>query len=183
MTEPHADEAAFEAAMMHPWPQTSQSVLTSPLQPPAEPEPEEVADDASYDEEIPEFDAEWKTPFTGLLYVGALTDTFEVYGHKFSIATPTLTEFLQIGQVIEPYQNTIMAEVAYQMARVAAYLTMIDGKELPRPITNDPKESALQQRFQWVTDTLKRPVINKIHDRCLELDAKVEGVLEAMGKA
>lgn len=182
MTDPYADEAAVQAAMGIP--QEPYGSWNTPFTPPPAPEPaEEPEDEDEFEEKIPEFDPKWRQPLTGLLYVGALTETFEVYGHSFTIATPTLTEHLQIGQVIEPYQNTVMAEIAFQTARVAAYLVSIDGKEMPRPITNDPKEIALQQRFQWVTDNLKRPVINKISDRCFEMDAKVEGVLEAMGKA
>jgi hypothetical protein len=180
MTEPFADEAAVRAAMG-----LQQQRFDLPGVPPVPDPPEEPEEkpEDEFKEDIPEFDPKWKQAFTGLLYVGALTEVFEVYGHSFTIATPTLTEHLQIGQVIEPYQSTVMAEIAFQTARVAAYLVSIDGKELPRPITNDPKENSLQQRFQWVTDTLKRPVINKISDRCYEMDAKVEGVLEAMGKA
>jgi len=180
MTESYADEAAVQAAMGLPPYEPELSL--SPPTPTLPPEPEEPEEDA-FVEDVSEFDPKWRQPFSGLLYVGALTDSFEVYGHRFTIATPTLTEHLQIGQVIEPYQSTVMAEVAFQTARVAAYLVEIDGKGLPRPITNDPKETSLHQRFQWVTDNLKRPVINRISDRCYELDAKVEGVLEAMGKA
>lgn len=179
MTEPYADDQAFSAAMSLPPYQPDLSPPSAPAAP-EEPEPEE---DDPYDEDVPAFDPQWKEPFTGLLYVGALTSSFEVFGHRFTIATPTMTEFLQIGQVIEPYQNTVMAEVAHQVARVAAYLTAVDGKDMPRPITTDPKETSLHQRFQWVNDTLRRPVINAISDKCFELDAKVEGVLEAMGKA
>lgn len=181
MTDPYADEAAVRAAMDVPQDRFDLPGVPPVPDPPEKPEPE--PEEETPQEDIPEFDPKWRQPFTGLLYVGALTESFKVYGHSFTIATPTLTEHLQIGQVIEPYQNTVMAEIAFQIARVAAYLTAIDGEELPRPITNNPKETSLHQRYQWVTDTLKRPVINKISDRCYELDAKVEGVLEAMGKA
>lgn len=183
MTEPYADDQAFTAAMNLP-PRPPQHVLPSTPPPLVmeEPEPEEAAEE-NFEEDVPEFDPRWRDSFSGLLYVGALIDSFEIYGHRFVIATPTMTEMLQIGQVIEPFQKTVMAEVAFQTARVAAYLTSIDGQDLPRPITTDPKETSLQQRFQWVNDTLRRPVINKIHDKTFELDAKVEGVLEAMGKA
>lgn len=182
MTEPYADDQAFAAAM-----NISPTPTMLPPNPPQfimeKPEPPEEEQEDEAREEVPEFDPRWRDAFSGLLYVGALSSSFEVYGHRFTIATPTMTEMLQIGQVIEPFQKTVMAEVAFQTARVAAYLSSIDGRDLPRPISNDPKETALHQRFQWVNDTLKRPVINKIHDKTFELDAQVEGVLEAMGKA
>jgi hypothetical protein len=182
MTEPYADDAAIRAAMSLPSPE--QGPVSPTLTPPPAPEPDPEPDKGDlYEEAVPEFDPRWRQEFTGLLYIGALTETFTLYGHKFTIATPTQTEFLQIGLVIEPYQNTLMAEPAYQMARVAAYLVAVDGKALPKPITNDPKENALAQRFQWVTDTLKRELVNPIFEKCLEMDAKVEGALTAMGKA
>jgi hypothetical protein len=181
MTESFADDAAFNAAMSLP-------TLQQPA-PPAEPqqqeEPEPVPDitDPDYVEDIPEFDARWKDPFSGLLYVGALTDSFELFGHSFTISTPTQTEFLQMGLVVKPFNDTVMLERAFTLAKVAAYLTAIDGKELPKPITTDPKETALQQRFQWVSDTLRREVVDKIHEKCLELDNEVFETLQAMGKA
>lgn len=145
--------------------------------PQPEPETEPVAED------VPEFDPKHRQPFSGLLYVGALTDSFELFGHRFTIATPTQTERLQIGQVIAPYQNTVTAEVAYQTALVAAYLTEIDGHKLPEPVLSNPKETALHDRFRWVSENMRRVVVDQLFDRCLQLDTQVNDVLAAMGKA
>lgn len=174
MSEYLADSAAQEAAFALP----DQSALPVMVEEPTpEPDPPQI------EGQVKEFDPKYKETFTGLLYVGSLTDSFELYGHQFVITTPTQTERLQIGQVVRPYQDTMVAEIAFSTALVAAFLVSIDGKELPQPITTDPKETALQQRFQWVTDHIKRPVIAKLFDKALELDAEVDEVLDAMGKA
>lgn len=130
-----------------------------------------------------EFDPRHRESFTGLLFVGALTDEFTLWGHRFVIATPTQTERMQIGPLIKEYTETIAGDLAYATALVAAYLVSVDGHELPKPVTKDVRETALRDRFRWVADTLQAPVINYLFSKCLELDQQVDDVLEAMGKA
>jgi hypothetical protein len=130
-----------------------------------------------------EFDPRYKEKFQGLLYIGALTDDFELWGHHFSIATPTQTERLQIGLVMRDYADTISSEIAFSTAFVAACLVAVDGEPLPQPIVNNPKETALHERFRWVGKTLRKQVIDMVYSRCLELENEVDEVLEAMGKA
>lgn len=130
-----------------------------------------------------EFDLKHKEPFTGLLFVGALTDEFTLWGHRFVIATPTQTERMQIGPLIRDYADTIAGDLAYATALVAAYLVSVDNQPLPRPVVKDVRETALRDRFRWVSDTLQKPVIDYLFSKCLELDQQVDDVLEAMGKA
>lgn len=186
MSDLFADEAAAQAAFqLPPDPQEELAALAGA---PAFPGPDERRESAQeepedVEEDLPEFDPAWRQPFKGLLYVGALTKSFELFGHHFTIATPTQTERLQIGQVIEPFQNTVTAEIAYQTALVAAYLVDIDGTKLPEPVVTNPKETALHDRFRWTSENLRRPVLDRIFDECLKLDHQVDEVLTAMGKA
>lgn len=129
------------------------------------------------------FDERYKQSFTGLLYVGYLTDEFWVWGHRFEIKTPTQAERIQVGQVHKPFADTLTSEIAWQAAVVAAYLDKVDDQELPKPVTLDPKESALQDRYRWVTENLKQAVINQVFNKCLLLDAEVDRTLAAMGEA
>lgn len=129
-----------------------------------------------------EFDPKWREPFSGLLYLGALTKRVEIWGHSFVISTPTQTERMQIGLVVKDYIDTIAGNLAYSTAFVAACLTHVDDHPLPRPVTNDPKESALFGRFRWIEQNMQKVVIDELYSRCLELDMDVQNVLEAMGK-
>ena len=130
-----------------------------------------------------EFDPRWRDPFTGLLYLGSLRKRFGFFGHEFRIATPSQDERIEMGLILAPYRGTLTEEIAYQALLVAAYLQEIDGNKLPQPVLNDPKDSALEERFRWVTKNLKAPVIQKIFEECLILDVTVEEVLNAMGEA
>jgi hypothetical protein len=144
-----------------------------PAEPPSPPQPEV----------IPEFDPRYRDPFEGLLYVGHLHDTATFLGHTFRLVTPSSTERLQIGLVIKAYDGTVGWDFAYASALVAAYLVEVDGQLLPQPITNDPKDTALEQRWEWVLRVLKKPVIDYLFQQCILLDSQVRAVLDAMGKA
>jgi len=187
MPDLFADEQAASAAFqLPPNPEDELAALTGVPAFPGPDEGQEPAEETqapAIEERLPEFDPAYRQPFKGLLFVGALTTSFELFGHHFTIATPTQTERLQIGQVIEPFQNTVTAEIAYQTALVAAYLVDIDGTKLPEPVVSNPKETALHDRFRWVSENLRRPVLDRVFDECLKLDRQVDDVLAAMGKA
>ena len=85
--------------------------------------------------------------------------------------------------VIAPYMETVSGNMAYATAFVAACLVSVDGHKLPEPVLNNPRETALHDRFKWVAANLKKPVVDELFSRCLELDMEVDRVLEAMGKA
>ena len=142
------------------------------------------SEEAQQEEPLPEFDARYRKPFEGLLWLGYLSKEFSLYGHRFLIETPTEVERLMLGEILAPYQGTLAQESAYVSATVAAYLVKVDGQDLPLPIMQDAtKETVMRDRFRWVTENLRRDVSVRIYERCLELDHTVRKVLEAMGKA
>lgn len=197
MTDPgfDADDALADAVM-----RASAPVLDSPpvehdfdfVAPPntgpvRDPAPAEStdgpADTPKTEPPVREFDPKWRLPFEGLLYVGHLDDTVTLFGHRFVLVTPSSTERTQIGLVIKDFNDTVSFEFAYTCAYVAAFLVSVDGRDLPMPISNDPKDIALRQRFDWVRENLKKQVIDALYNACLVLDDEVGGVLTAMGKA
>lgn len=176
MAEFDADSALADAVLSAP-----PSIQDTPQD---SPPPDASEAPAAAEQYAPkEFDPRWRHPFVGLLYVGALTESFSLFGHEFVIATPTQTERMQIGIVIKDFVDTVAGELAYSTAMVAAFLVSIDGEKLPEPVVNNPKETALHDRFLWVSNNMRRPVVSELYSRCLQLDMEVDGVLEAMGKA
>lgn len=145
--------------------------------------PEQSGSDNAVDYEPAEFDERYKKPFEGLIYLGHLEETFVIWGHSFRIVTPSRMERLQAGELHAPYVGTLSAELAYETVLVAAFLSDVDGHELPRPVLTDPKENAVRDRFRWVAENLKEPVINRVYEHVLLLDRKVREVMEAMGEA
>jgi hypothetical protein len=173
MTEFFADDAAAQAvAQMAPQPVPAPE---PPPEAPAAPEPAEPQ------EAIPAFDPRHREVFTGLLWVGHLTQRLTLFGHSFEIATPTTTERLEMGPLLAPYNGTPSGSIAYSAMLVAAYLRKVDDLPLPEPL--GPKDSGLPARFNWVTENLRRPVVEALFDKVLVLEGQVDEVLEDMGKA
>lgn len=130
-----------------------------------------------------EFDARHREPFTGLLYLGYLEDEFTLYGHRFTMCTPTQADRLQLGPVIKEYGDTSTGQIAYQCALVAAYLVSVDGQPIAVPIFTTEHSPSVRDKFTWVINNLRRPIIAEISDKCFELEDQVATILEAMGKA
>jgi hypothetical protein len=148
-----------------------------------EPQEQPGSVDSQPDEDPLEFDERYKEPFNGLMYLGYLEDSFVVWGHTFRIATPTQLEKIQAGALHQPYAESLASEIAYQTILVAAYLVSVDHTDLPRPVLNDPKENAVRDRFRWVAENLRPPVIDELFGRCMVLETKVGKVLRTMGEA
>jgi hypothetical protein len=129
------------------------------------------------------FDERYREPFTGLLFLGNLEDTFTIWGHTFRIVTPSQLERMQLGQLHQPYAGTLASEIAYQTLLVASYLREVDHNRLPEPVVVDPTQNGVRDRFRWVAENLRGPVIDELFSRCLALEAQVRTVLAAMGEA
>ena len=77
-----------------------------------------------------------------------------------------------------------MGEIkAYQAACVAACLISVDRQPMPTPITDEVTDTWLDTRFQYVIDHYQPIVIDVIYGELMKLEAKVNEVLTAMGKA
>lgn len=133
---------------------------------------------------LPTFDPKYEDDFTGLLYLGALSDTFTWLGHEFSIRTLRDGEKLAVAKIIRPYVETMGADRAYACAMVAMAVTGVDGSDLPIPIGETRKaEEWGHQRFQYVKDNWFSYTTDVVFNRYLILEDLARKVLEAMGKA
>lgn len=133
---------------------------------------------------LPSFDPKYLEPFTGLVYLGALSDSFEWLGHSFDIRTLRDGEKLAIARIIKPYVDTMGADRAYAAAVAAMCITGVDNTDLPIPIGETRKihEWGLQ-RFTYVVDNWFSPTIDVVYNRYLILNALADQVVEALGKA
>lgn len=134
--------------------------------------------------ELPSFDQRFTEPFTGLLYIGALTDRFSWLGHDFVIRTLGPDEQLAISLVVKPYVGTQGEQVAYTTAVAAMATVSVDGEELPTPIGEDAKLAEwAQRRFGYVSANWFGYTIAQVFQRYLALEDTVAQVVDAMGKA
>lgn len=130
-----------------------------------------------------EFDQRWRQDFTGLLFLGALTKTFDWLGHKFRIRTLTQGELLEVALVTSEYAGTLGAAKAYATAVVAASITHVDGQPLPAPLTNQKGDTHFSNRFTYVSTHYFPPTIDRVYGEYIRLEEKVRQVIDAMGEA
>jgi hypothetical protein len=134
---------------------------------------------------LPSFDPKHTEAFSGLLYLGALSSTFDFFGHRFVIRTLTVKELLVVASVTRDFQGTIGEGKAYTAAMVAMAVQSVDGEPLPSPIGETPgsPHAWARRRFDYVTENWFAWTIDHVYERYLELEQVVKDVLEAMGKA
>ncbi len=136
-------------------------------------------DESAGPDELSEFDQRYREPFVGLLYLGSLSDEVTVLGHKFHIKTPSQNERLESGLVHKKYLNSLSGEIAWAAVTVATYLQKIDGEDLPESIYNSATTS-IKDKFDWVVENIRGPVITRLFEECLKLDAKVDRAIEEL---
>lgn len=141
------------------------------------------SDDTPEPESLPEFDPRYTEEFEGLLYLGYLTRDFVWAGHKFSIRTLTTDEVLEVALLVKPYQGTLADAKAYQAAMCAACVVKVDERPLPAPITMDPSDTPLSNRFEFVRRSWYPLTLDAVYEEFLRLEQTVTEVIAAMGRA
>lgn len=129
-----------------------------------------------------EFDPKHKLDFSGLLFIGKLTEEFVWMGHRFKIRTITTNEYLEVALLHRRYKDSIGDVRAYTSAIVAACLETVDGKSLPIALDRKSVESTVEYAFRYVIDHWYPWVIDAIYEKFRELEGRVESVMDEMGK-
>ncbi len=140
-------------------------------------------EEADAEEPLPEFDARFRDEYEGLLYVGQLTRDFAFAGHRFRIRTMNMDEILEVGLISKEYAGTIADLKAYQTAMVAGCIVQLDGRPLPQPITMDPADTPLRNRFDYILRNWFPVTIDAVYEQFLLLEVQVGQVLDAMRDA
>jgi hypothetical protein len=158
---------------------------TAPGLPSEIPQTEEALPDDEHGEAeaqpLPQFDEKIRDPFSGLLYIGALKDTFDWGGHSFTIRTLKSGELADVALAIKKYADSDGALKAYQGAIAAAALLDIDGQGFPLPVPIRTDEADFERRFDYVMRNWFPPTLDAIYERYIELEITVRKVVEAMG--
>lgn len=148
---------------------------------PSSSQPPNTVDEVSEEPQPAAFDPRYREEFEGLLFIGSLRKRFRWAGHEFVIRTLVTNELLEVSLLQKPYQGSMGEIKAYQAAVVAASILSVDGKPPPLPITDEI--SALEARFHYVINHWQPIVIDMLYGQVMDLEAKVNEVLAAMGKA
>lgn len=132
---------------------------------------------------LPSFDERYVEDFKGLMYLGALTHTFEWLGHKFVIRTLTVDEYLAVALIVKDWAGTIGEARAYSTAVVALATESVDGEALPTPVQTSTNGYAwAYQRFDYVKARWFNWTIDLVYEQYLILEGRARAVFEDMGK-
>jgi len=132
-------------------------------------------------EEVEEAPSEPITPtLFGLIHVGHLTDTFEVFGSKVSIRTLKIGEELEAELLISKYRNTQEENRAYMTALVAACITSVDNQPLIQSL--GPSGETLERKFAYISENWNWITIAAIYDHYRLLVNKVMESLDEVKK-
>lgn len=170
------DEADLGPTSFGPEEVESDSFLTD-----TEPHPD-TQGESSESIDLPEFDPRFRQDFEGLLYLGYLEDDFHWMGHHFVLRTYNTNDVLEIGLLHAKYAGTMGDAKAWQALVCAASVVSVDGKSLPRPISNEPEDTELANKFRYILKWFPL-TIDAVYEKSLELEMRVRQVLDAMGKA
>lgn len=144
-------------------------------------QPDTRSDTANKEDEFVAFDTRIQDEFDGLLFLGALSKTFNWAGHRFAIRTLTVDEQLECSLAAQLSQNTAGENLAWMCSIVSCCIVSVDGQPLPVPI--DDNVAGFTLRYEYVRRHWFPPTINVVYNQYLGLNAKVTEVIAAMGKA
>lgn len=134
-------------------------------------------------EPLPRFDPKVADDLVGLLFLGALSSTFHWAGHTFKIRTLKHGEILEVAEIHRPYVGTLGEMKAYQSAIVAGCIVSVDGKYLPAPLSSDPTDTSLSNKYEYINSNWFAPVIDVVYDQYLKLEVRVQAAIDSMDRA
>ena len=133
---------------------------------------------------LPAFDPRYAENFVGLMYLGALSSTFNWLGHTFVVRTLSTDDVLAVPLLIKRWEGTVGHARAYSTAMAALAVVSVDGQELPMPVGDGQGDLAwAHQRFGYAKANWFGYTIDKIYSEYLALENVVAEVIDAMEKA
>lgn len=149
---------------------------------PAQAGPDQDAAPPAPDDALPEFDPAVRDDFKGLMYLGALSREFSWLGHRFHIRTLRSDELVEVPLIVRAYEGSEGYPRALQGAVTSACVVTVDGAPIPvLPLAKD--ESELRLRYRWVMGNWFPPVLDRVYQEYILLEARVREVIQAMEKA
>jgi len=137
-------------------------------------EPESVID--------PVFDPRVAEDVQGLLYLGYLEETIQMFGHSFTMRTLEVGQELEIGLLIKEYTGTVTQGRALAAATVAASLEAVDGRTIYQQLGPNDKDS-VRRKFDYVLKWFW-PTIETLYNEHLRLQQRqIDSYEEFMSKS
>ena len=135
---------------------------------------EEAGDALANPDESEAFPLSSEEDVEGLLWLGYLTATDTVFGHRFTLRTITHGEKLAVSLVTKEYEDTLGMADAYAAATIAASLVMLDGHPFGASldVAEDPVRR-IEANFKLVKRWFD-PVIQALYQKYAQLRVRQE---------
>lgn len=117
---------------------------------------------------------------TSLLRLGAIEDSFELYGHSFLMRTLTVEEEIAVDDLLFSKFASSYNEMALKAAWVAASLELLDGEPLSKSLGLS-ETSELSRGFDRIKKWY-RPIVDKLYERYVALSQRQQEALEELEK-
>lgn len=127
-----------------------------------------------------QFPAEVEEDVHGLMFLGSLTHSFELLGHRFVLRTLRIGEELSCAQVVKEYEGTMAQGKAYAIAQIAAALVSVDGREIVGNLGPDDTASTIHKKFEYIRERWYWPVIELIYAEFSDLMIRQASAYEAL---
>lgn len=131
-------------------------------------------------ESLDDFPDEIREDVEGLIWLGYLTDSFEIYGHHFVIRTLRGDEELLASLICKEWVETLGQTRAWAWAQIALSLESVDNDEDFCPPAGPDRRAYARARFHYVTSRWYWPVAEKIFEKYLELQKRQLEALERL---
>ena len=139
-----------------------------------------MAEQEQAPEGLDAFPQEVREDVEGLAWLGYLEDSFEAFGHRFTIRTLKGDEELYAGVITKEYQDTLSQAKAWAWANVAMALVAVDhDSDFCPPISSDPLANA-RARFTWITTKWHWILGNFLFQRLLFLNGRTLNAASAV---
>lgn len=116
------------------------------------------------EEDVDLFPDDVSQDVTGLTFMGYLTSSFELKGHRFVIRTLKVGEELACAQLIKEYEETMAQGKAYAIAQIAAAIVTVDGRNIGESLGPDDSLATISNKFDYIAKRWYWPVIEALYD-------------------
>lgn len=143
-------------------PQESETILPSEEMPPED-----------------EFDPRADSDITGLMFLGFLTSTVDLFGHSVVLRSLDGNKDLAVAQIIDEQPGLASQGKALMYAQTAAALVSVDGRSVVAPL-NDSYEQVVATIRRKIDYLLKwaPPLVEALHGEYMELSLRVDQALK-----
>ncbi len=135
------------------------------------------------DGEADHFDPRVNEDVQGLMFLGALTSSFDFAGHSFTIRTIKTGEEIAAAQIVREFaDNGLALDKAFGSAYVAACIVTVDGRPLVEALGPGEAETLtrIRRAFAYILANWYYPTVEVVYSEYADLLIRQSRALAAL---